>query len=571
MSCRAFGRQAGGDGEPPGAASKGRKGQGAGVSTDASTAATDAVITESNIGGNRFRADLLGYSLHLCWICLTFYQVVPNALGQMYTVTSPGNLTYLSSTLALCFTLCLGIARTKPFMRIAESAPGVWGAPAITCLGTVLFCANALSPHVVTAVAGGILTGIGSAVMAARWASVFGAAGTRPLIETFSTLLVVTAIVCMTTSYLPLAAILSIMTALPLASGACLQHARRVQSSMRDGRGAAEPPASRRGRAAHRRGMFGALAAFIALVGLASGALPQLSRAPEALPYDLVFYLLTALFALAFIGILLYQESPRALLVALALPLGMLLVVTIPFARFVSASPLDPFYLIGEAAFELLLMFFAVLFALVLDLSPARTFMASRVTLALSDIVGSLFGARLVSLAASEALGSAYFLQVASIVALVAAELVTIGMVGGYLVLHRRSGILGGEPGSAAKVEVGGPRDDAAAASPSTAGHPTANVAGDDARSAGAGGEEAEADSPIELSHRVAGQYHLSPRETDVLELLAQGDAPAQIQEKLCISQGTMSYHMRNIYAKLGVHSRQELMVLVLSEARADR
>ncbi len=48
----------------------------------------------------------------------------------------------------------------------------------------------------------------------------------------------------------------------------------------------------------------------------------------------------------------------------------------------------------------------------------------------------------------------------------------------------------------------------------------------------------------------------LTPRELDVLRLLAQGLKSAQIAERLTISVVTVNFHVRSIYSKLGVSSR---------------
>ena len=59
-------------------------------------------------------------------------------------------------------------------------------------------------------------------------------------------------------------------------------------------------------------------------------------------------------------------------------------------------------------------------------------------------------------------------------------------------------------------------------------------------------------------------QYGLSHREGEVLILIAEGRSSSRIQQDLSIAAGTANYHTRNIYAKLGVHSRQEVIDLVL-------
>ena len=48
----------------------------------------------------------------------------------------------------------------------------------------------------------------------------------------------------------------------------------------------------------------------------------------------------------------------------------------------------------------------------------------------------------------------------------------------------------------------------------------------------------------------------LTPRQTDLLRLLAAGHTNAQIARRLGISEGTVRTHLENIYDRLGVSSR---------------
>ena len=57
--------------------------------------------------------------------------------------------------------------------------------------------------------------------------------------------------------------------------------------------------------------------------------------------------------------------------------------------------------------------------------------------------------------------------------------------------------------------------------------------------------------------------YRLSPRETEVLHILLRGRDVKYIMDKFCISQSTAKTHVYNIYKKLGVHSRQDLLDFV--------
>ena len=61
----------------------------------------------------------------------------------------------------------------------------------------------------------------------------------------------------------------------------------------------------------------------------------------------------------------------------------------------------------------------------------------------------------------------------------------------------------------------------------------------------------------------IAQTYLLTERETDILFELAKGNSAASIQEKFFISAGTVKTHIRNIYRKLDVHKRQDLLRLI--------
>lgn len=61
----------------------------------------------------------------------------------------------------------------------------------------------------------------------------------------------------------------------------------------------------------------------------------------------------------------------------------------------------------------------------------------------------------------------------------------------------------------------------------------------------------------------VAEKHRLTARETEVFKLLARGRTSPVIQEKLVLSHNTVKTHVRHIYAKLDVHSQQELINMV--------
>lgn len=60
--------------------------------------------------------------------------------------------------------------------------------------------------------------------------------------------------------------------------------------------------------------------------------------------------------------------------------------------------------------------------------------------------------------------------------------------------------------------------------------------------------------------HGLSEMYSLTKREEEVLELLAKGKSNAEIAEIMFISAGTVKTHVHNIYQKLGVNSRLQLV-----------
>lgn len=72
--------------------------------------------------------------------------------------------------------------------------------------------------------------------------------------------------------------------------------------------------------------------------------------------------------------------------------------------------------------------------------------------------------------------------------------------------------------------------------------------------------------SETELDARCAAVAHeggLTDREAEILVYLARGRTKAYIADALFVTENTVRSHVRNIYSKLGVHTRQELLDLL--------
>jgi DNA-binding CsgD family transcriptional regulator len=63
---------------------------------------------------------------------------------------------------------------------------------------------------------------------------------------------------------------------------------------------------------------------------------------------------------------------------------------------------------------------------------------------------------------------------------------------------------------------------------------------------------------------RIAEDYPISKREREVMQLIFEGKSNQEIQEQLFISHHTVKNHIYNLYRKMGVKSRSQLMSLVI-------
>lgn len=64
-----------------------------------------------------------------------------------------------------------------------------------------------------------------------------------------------------------------------------------------------------------------------------------------------------------------------------------------------------------------------------------------------------------------------------------------------------------------------------------------------------------------DLSQRIE---RLTPRELQILQLMADGDAPEKIAEELGMSRHTLRTHTQNVLTKLGVHSKLDAIVAAI-------
>lgn len=63
---------------------------------------------------------------------------------------------------------------------------------------------------------------------------------------------------------------------------------------------------------------------------------------------------------------------------------------------------------------------------------------------------------------------------------------------------------------------------------------------------------------PVAAGNRLDGRARLTPREREILRLVAEGHSNAQLAQMLWVTEQTVKFHLSNVYRKLGVANRTE-------------
>lgn len=75
-----------------------------------------------------------------------------------------------------------------------------------------------------------------------------------------------------------------------------------------------------------------------------------------------------------------------------------------------------------------------------------------------------------------------------------------------------------------------------------------------------------------QVAQKLADRFQsseLTERELEVLQLLVQGNTNRDISEALCVAEGTVKFHVRNILDKLGASDRTQAVTIALKRGLA--
>ena len=476
------------------------------------------------------------------WIYLLFYAQTAGieAAAPVSLMSGP----YTISAFVMCATL-VAIA-FLPFgrVRFLTSAPVKIASPLIMAVGTVILMADIPDSLVFSSVGiGGVLTGIGSGVVAQQWAMAYRRVGLNVAINSFPMLMAMAVGVCATLMYLP-GDVLRVATVVSPAVAGVMFHMVRLEPWPQDdlGQGPRDRPFN-----------FFILLLPFAVFYLASGFLDYFSLVSN---YTFVFYALAAFIPLLISGVSIFRTARQGFVSAFLVPICFLVVVAVPFFALGSIAPMAQFVSIGELGIEVLLFIVAVGFADFFSLDALKTYCLMRAVAAFFNSIGWYAASY-----AGFAYGALFNSQASLFVVLIGIEVLAIAL--SVVIVKVQSG-----SGTTSSGETPNSAADGAQSDDDVEG----NVLSESEDETSQAGENGSAELTLEEKcDAVAERYGLSKRERDVLRLLARGYSSARIQSELYIAPGTVNYHARNIYAKLGVHSKQNLIDLVLGYRNAPR
>lgn len=253
------------------------------------------------------------------------------------------------------------------------------------------------------------------------------------------------------------------------------------------------------------------------------------------LSYAPVFYGLLSAVALAGAGYSIYANDHQAMLLRFATPLGMLVVALVPFFSAGPAELQQNIISVGNLCSEVLIFIIAIGISEILRLDPFKSFATVRVTLTVVGIAITGIATQL----RTSVNDPLVMTQVSFVLIGIGVLMLVVMLIIVSFSLRRDT----------ENQEAPEPVQEGADTSEE---NPPETPVSDD--------------SPSQFDRRcaeLAETYGLSAREQEVFALLARGYASSRIQQELFIAAGTVSYHCHNIYSKLGIHSKQELIDFV--------
>lgn len=503
----------------------------------------------------------LGWAFLLAWVFCVFYTNAAGVLSEgAGPVSAPALLFYLMLPVGASVAALAGIVIAEPrFGAPTSRAALLVAAPVLTAASTPLMFVTLPHPVANAALFGAasLATGVGSALLWVMWGEYY-AVVPRDRSELLAPVSAVSAaIIVLLVSAMDGWVSIAVASVLPLLSGLCFwlvwtpEAARTEDALASDARSGADATA-RRPLAGLGRTSFGILAVFaiVSIAGMMGG--DSVCGAP--LQAILVFSALM----MAVVAVMAVSGPRRISLSFLyrwlcpTLVIGFAAVILFGHTGAIVATAAS---LGGRFTFCLIAQVYFANYARAGRATPAQASSLGWLFVHAGDLIGGTIW--IVAEPAAATPDGLVWASVACVVVLVTITMALMGNASTFLQVPERAAT------DEASEEAAGQTGATGTVAPENAADATGPVGSADA---GAHSEEADAAAgpePAERIEELARSGGLTPRETEVFALLAQGRSIPYIRDELIISRETAATHAKHIYAKLGVHSRQELIDLV--------
>lgn len=481
----------------------------------------------------------LGWGFLLAWVFCSFYagpavSAVPSREGMGLTPLSHLLVNCAPVTIAVLVLVALLLLERR-FGSIAQNRwARIWG-PVLTALGTLLFSVDSMfgGSFIGLYLAGSMLNGVGSGVLWVLWGELYARLPQDEVEASALLSAIIAAMLVLAASAMSGWVVCAFVLSFPLISGALFALAWAHDGDSRasaDLSTHAEEDALASAHDALRGKPFSAMRAmgrsgwgvfFACLFTCVAGSLAGVKV--EGVAFQIVVML-----SLAFMGVIGFVSltGPRRLSIAFVYrwmcPVLMLAFSSlIVFGPAVGGSVAFSVSLGARFAFCLITQMYFARFAARGQATPTQSYALGWIFVHLGDLSGVL------AMFALEALG--VVMNVPSIAAICMVLLTVATM---YVLGDKDSFALAWE----AKRAV--------------------------APSGDADSEDAKVDGLDARIEALASELGLTPRETEVFTLLMRGRSVPYIRDELVVSRETVATHVKHIYAKANVHSRQELLDL---------
>lgn len=504
----------------------------------------------------------LGWAFLLAWVFCVFYtDAVSGYTGSKASTLATGAgwdlfFTGLPVSMSVIM-LVLIVVLEKRLGTPAQHAALFWIAPLATAISTPLLFVElpVFGATVVLFVVGGVLTGFGSGFMWVMWGEYYAKVTQEEVEFLAPASAVLAAVLVLVVSSMQGWMALVVVTAFPLMSGLCLLLSwrdARDSDATAEYRGVAERRAFKEAHDSARAGLrrvlasmgragFGILAAclFVCVEGsFWSGTAKDATASQVALVVSIVFMLVVGLSATAGPRRVSLSFLYRWMCPALVVGFAALIVLGDGAGAYVA-------YVVAIAArfsFCLITQMYFARYAVQGAATPVQSYGLGWIFVHLGDLLG------VVALVLVDAGLSAGAFSLDQVVAVSMALLVAATM---FVLNDGRSSAFD------ARSDRAGAKGDSSPAVPVPAVEAGGSASVDEI-SASSDTDELTG-RILELSER----FGLTPRETEVFDLLARGRSIPYVRDALVISRETAATHAKHVYAKLEVHSRQELIDLV--------